>query len=241
MTKRKAVVTKEEEIELNESEEPKPKTKKIDFDKPAEEIDDELIHTKQPKPHSQVPDKYIKDLTEEDRLVIIKNYSDGFENDHYTIKMLKNGGFNIYRKKTGRPTSIDDSIIKRATSVKGRVGNQSTEQFALESIMKLNQKISKIKDKQKKLKKKYKRIKSDIYVDDEDDTQKPQIEKVEEKTQEEIVEEPEPKNIPQKEVQQEDAPPKGTPPRNQHSNSAQLQRKMTLREILLLRQQQMRF
>ena len=104
MSKRKAVATKEEEIELNEAEDegplvldtkcpkPKPKTKKIDFDKPAEEIDDELIHTKQPKPHSQVPDKYIKDLTEDDRLIILKNYSEGFDNDHYTIKSMKNGG-----------------------------------------------------------------------------------------------------------------------------------------------------
>ena len=166
----------------------------------------------------------------------MKNHSEGFENDHYTVKMLKNGGVNICRKRTGRPTSIDESIIKSATSVKGRIGNQSTEQFTLESIMKLSGKISKIKDKQKRLKKKYKRIKSDIYVDDEDDTTKPQAEKVEEEQPEEVVEE-QPKNIPQKEVQQEDAPP----PRNQHSNSAQIQRKMTLREILLLRQQQMRY
>ena len=165
----------------------------------------------------------------------MKNHSEGFENDHYTVKMLKNGGVNICRKRTGRPTSIDESIIKSATSVKGRIENQSTEQFTLESIMKLNQKISKIKDKQKKLKKKYKRIKSDIYVDDEDDV--PKADKVEEiQPKEEIVEDVEPKNVPQKEVQQENAPP-----RNQHSNSAQLQKKMTLREILLLRQQQMRF
>ena len=238
MTKRKAI-PKEEEIELDEveDEKPKPKSKKIDFDKPVEEIDDDLIHVKSSKPHSQVPDRYIKDLTEEDRLVILKNHSEGFENDHYTVKMLKNGGFNICRKKSGRPTSIDDSIIKSATSVKGRIGNQSTEQFTLESIMKMNEKISKIKDKQKRLKKKYKRIKSDIYVDDEDDTVKPQIEKVEEIAQEEIVEEPEPKITPQKEVQQENAPP----PKNQPSNSAQIQRKMTLREILLLRQQQARY
>ena len=72
MTKRKAIPNKEEEIELDEVEapeiKPKAKPKKIDFDKPVEEIDDELVHSRptvesdlrSSKPHSQVPDMYIR-------------------------------------------------------------------------------------------------------------------------------------------------------------------------------------
>ena len=121
--------------------------------------------------YGQVPDKYVKDLTPDERAIIIKNYSDGIKNDNYEVKMLKNGNPSISRKRGGKPRNINDDIIKEAGKVSGRVGNLTTEQFMIKNFIDLENKFTKLKTKQKRLRKKYKKLKGDIYVDDEDDAE----------------------------------------------------------------------
>ena len=123
---------------------------------------------KQSVSNGQVPDKYIKNLTDEDRAIIVKNYADGIQNDNYDVKILRGGSVSITRKRGGKPKSIDEELIKEAGKTHGKVGNMTTEQFMIERFLNLEGKFSKLKNKQKRLKKKYRKIKGDIYVNDEE-------------------------------------------------------------------------
>lgn len=135
------------------------------FDSDDENENDE---TNGKSSYGQVQDKLVKDLTADERTIILKNYSDGIKNDNYEVRMLKNGNPSITRKRGGKPKNINDEIVKEASKVSGRVGNMTTEQFMIQNFIDLENKFTKMKSKQKRLKKKYKKLKGDIYVDDED-------------------------------------------------------------------------
>jgi len=246
MSKRKAVANKEEEIKLNGDD------INVEDEVTEEEIKNESERLKSKfksepdeknKSFGSVPDKLVKDLSKDERTLILKNYTDGVENENFNVKTLKNGGISIIRKRTGKVKTLNDEIVKKATSIPGKVGELSTEQFMLNHFMNLERDFDKLKSKQKRLKKKYKRIKSDIYVNDDDDEivmpeGRPQSgldknvndenEKVEEKKVEKVEE---PKHV------NDDKPP----PQQQIRQTNTINRKLTLREILLLRQQQQRY
>ena len=132
--------------------------------------DDEEVQAKEQVKASngQVPDKYLKNLTDEDRAIIIKNYADGIQNDNYDVRILKGGSPSITRKRGGKPKTIDDEILREVGKTRGSVGNLTTEQFMIKNFIDLESKFSKLKSKQKRLKKKYRKIKGDIYVNDEE-------------------------------------------------------------------------
>ena len=242
MTKRKAIATKEEEIVLNVKDD----VINVEDEVTEEEIKNESERLKSKfksepneknKSFGSVPDKLVKNLTPDERTLILKNYTDGVENENFDVKTLKNGGINIIRKRTGKVKSLNDEIIKQVTSVPGKVGQLSTEQFMLNHFMNLEREFDKLKTKQKRLKKKYKRIKTDIYVNDDDDEivvekNENENEKVEDKVEEKVVE----KVI--EEPVKDDKPPVQRP---NHQISTTINRKLTLREILLLRQQGQRY
>ena len=244
MTKRKAIPpSKEEEIKLNED------VINVEDEVTEEEIKNESERLKSKfksdpveknKSFGSVPDKLVKNLNDDERTLILKNYTDGVENENFNVNILKNGGVNITRKRTGKVKSLNDEIIKQVTSIPGKVGQLSTEQFMLSHFMNLEREFDKLKTKQKRLKKKYKRIKSDIYVNDDDDEividksvdEKEKVgvddhEKVKEKVEEKVVAEP---------VNDNNKPTYQQPV---YQNNV-INRKLTLRETLLLRQQQQR-
>jgi len=238
MTKRKAIPNKEEEIKLNGDD------INVEDEVTEDEIKNESERLKSKfktdpveknKSFGSVPDKLVKNLTSDERTLILKNYTDGVENENFNVNILKNGGVNITRKRSGKVKTLNDEIIKQATSTPGKVGQLSTEQFMLNHFMGLEREFDKLKTKQKRLKKKYKRIKSDIYVNDDDEividknVNENENEKVEEKAkvEEKVVEEP----------VKDDKTPVQRP--NYQTNT--INRKLTLREILLLRQQQQRY
>ena len=134
----------------------------------SDDESDSNVGNNEKSSYGQVMDKYVRDLTQDERAIIIKNYTDGIKNDNYDVKMLKNGNPSITRKRGGKPKSINDEIIKEAGKTSGRVGNLTTEQFMIQNFLDLENRFTKMKSKQKRLKKKYKKLKGDIYVDDEE-------------------------------------------------------------------------
>ena len=134
----------------------------------SDDESDSNVGNNEKSSYGQVMDKYVRDLTQDERAIIIKNYTDGIKNDNYDVKMLKNGNPSITRKRGGKPKSINDEIIKEAGKTSGRVGNLTTEQFMIQNFLDLENRFTKMKSKQKRLKKKYKKLKGDIYIDNEE-------------------------------------------------------------------------
>ena len=241
MTKRKAIPSKEEEIKLNGDD------INVEDEVTEEEIKNESERLKSKfknepieknKSFGSVPDKLVKDLTSDERTLILKNYTDGVENEKFNVNILKNGSVNITRKRSGKVKTLNDEIVEKVTSASGKNGQLLSDQYMLHHVLNLERKFDKLKTKQKRLRKKYKRIKSDIYVNDDDDeividknvnvneNENEKVE-VEEKMVEKVVEEPvkDDKPAPQQQIRQTNT----------------INRKLTLREILLLRQQGQRY
>ena len=104
MTKRKAIPSKEEEIKLNGDD------INVEDEVTEDEIKNESERLKSKfksepieknKSFGSVPDKLVKNLTSDERTLILKNYTDGVENENFNVNILKNGGVNITRKRSG--------------------------------------------------------------------------------------------------------------------------------------------
>ena len=186
-----------------------------------------------------VPDKLVRDLTNDERALLIKNYTDGVENDNFNVKQLKSGNMSITRKRKGEVKTLDDVVAKTVVkSNGGKVGNMTNEQMLIQNMLEIERKLERERLKRKRLQKKYKKMKSDIYEDDGKGGDDEEIiinqkveDKVEEKVEEIVVEpvkeEPKVEEVVKQSVQQPREAPRPT-----------LQRKMTVREMLLLRAQQ---
>jgi len=109
----------------------------------------------------QINDKLIKDLTNEERNIIISNHSNGIENTNFIVKTLKNGNISINRRSHSK---LKVDTPKNNDEIKVEHNNNSL----FNNILELQSKYDKLHLKQKKLKKKYKKLKSDIYVDNND-------------------------------------------------------------------------
>ena len=182
-----------------------------------------------------VPDKLVKDLTNDERTLLIKNYTDGVDNDNFNVKQLKNGNISITRKRSGKVKTLDDDVAKKVVNSNGgKVGNMTNEQMMIQNLLEIERKLERERLKRKRLQKKYKKMKSDIYEDNErgdDDDEviinQPVEEKVEKVVVEPVKEEPKVEEVVKMSVQQ---------PRE--ASRQTIQRKMTVREMLLLRAQQ---
>ena len=117
----------------------------------------------------KIEKKAVKDLTAEEREIIIANAKNGVENEHFDVKFLKNGNSRIVAKKSKAPT-ISQKVIKNNNDGKVYLSN---DQLLMEHIMELNSRLDKLSVKHKKLKKKYRHLKNDIYVDVDDSSNEP--------------------------------------------------------------------
>ena len=237
MSKKKVVenVERDVKVELDKGDEI------IDLDLPPEE--EEALRQKEierlngksqnegSKVFGSVPDKLVKNLTGDERTLILKNYIDKVDNDNFNVRQLKNGNFSITRKRTGKVKSLDDDIIKKATGVANKSGgNMTNEQMLIQNIIDMEKRLERESMKRKILKRKYKKMKSDIYVDDEENENEiiispndskddePEVEKVVEK-----VDEPVSNHV--------------EPPKNSNYNRS-IRQKLSYRDQLLLRAQQ---
>ena len=188
-----------------------------------------------------VPDKFVKDLTTDERVLLEKNFLDGIENDNFNVKRLKSGNISITRKRSGKVKTIDDAVVK-SVSGNGFVNGGSkitNEQMMIGHLIDIEKKLEKERLKRKRLQKKYRKIKNDIYEDSgngEDEiiinhsVERDSNEKEEDK----VVEKPVEDKVIEKPIERVVEPE----PKNNFIQPKQtIQRKMTVREMLLLRVQ----
>ena len=109
----------------------------------------------------KIEKKAVKDLTVEEREIIIANAKNGIENEHFDVKFLKNGNSRIVAKKSKTQT-VTQKVIKNNNDGKVYLSN---DQLLMEHIIELNSRLDKLSVKHKKLKKKYRHLKNDIYED----------------------------------------------------------------------------
>ena len=150
----------------------------------------------------QIEEKPIKNLTEDERLIIIQNYKNGIDNENYDVKIMKNGGTRIMKKKKPKQ-NLSQKFINNE-KVNERVNDKvylSDNQLLMEHIFELNNRLNKLQNKQKKLKKKYHKIKTDLYEDVDEVVEQKQVEEcqqaglsskseVEQKIDEQIIKQP---------------------------------------------------
>ena len=111
--------------------------------------------------------KPIKQLTKEEKDIIINNAKNGIENDYYDVKLFKNGNARIVLKKD-KPQTISQKYINNNDNDNKNNDNKvylSNDQLLMEHIIELHSQLNRLQGKQKKLKKKYHNLKNDIYED----------------------------------------------------------------------------
>jgi len=118
----------------------------------------------------QVPDikaKTVKELTDEERQIIINNAKAGIETPNFEVKFFKNGNARIVKKKA-KPLSVAQKALQNqpVAQLPETKVCLSNDQLLMEHIIELNTKFDKLYSKHKKLKKKYYDLRDDIYVDD---------------------------------------------------------------------------
>ncbi|KAH0786552.1 hypothetical protein GPJ56_009623 [Histomonas meleagridis] len=112
----------------------------------------------------KITKKAVKDLTQEEKEIIIANAKKGIENEFFDVKFFKNGNARVTAKKSKTPT-VSQKIIKNNNDGKVYLSN---DQLLMEHIIELNSRLDKLTGKHKKLKKKYHRLRDDIYIDAEE-------------------------------------------------------------------------
>ena len=124
-------------------------------------IEDEPKDEPKPSPEPvQVGDKSVKELTNEERSLLIANAKNGLENDFFKVAFDKHGRPRISKKKAPKQTTAAKIIEKRSPSM-------TTEQLLIEHVIGLESELSTLTQKHKNLKKKYKRMYEDVNIDDE--------------------------------------------------------------------------
>ena len=114
--------------------------------------------------------KPIKDLTQEEKDIIINNAKNGIDNDYYDVKLFKNGNSRIVLKKD-KPLTVSQKYINNNDKNLNNNNSKvylSNDQLLMEHIIELHSQLNKLQGKQKKLKKKYHNLKHDIYEDIDD-------------------------------------------------------------------------
>ena len=109
----------------------------------------------------QILSKKIKDLTNEERSIIINNAKNGIDNEFYKVQFYKNGSSRITKRKAPRESTSEKLIKNHSPSL-------TTEQLLMEHVIGLESQIATMRQKQKRLKNNYRQLYQDIYVEDED-------------------------------------------------------------------------
>ena len=102
--------------------------------------------------------KKVKDLTTEERMVLINEAKNGIENPFFKVQFYKNGNSRIIKRKQPIQQTSEKIIKTKAPSL-------TTEQLLMEHVIGLESQLATMKQKQKKLKRKYNSLYQDIYVD----------------------------------------------------------------------------
>ncbi|KAH0798577.1 uncharacterized protein GO595_008442 [Histomonas meleagridis] len=129
-----------------------------------EKTSDVKITKKAVSPRLDPSKRSVKDLTQEEKEIIIANAKKGIENEFFDVKFFKNGNARVIAKKSKTPT-VSQKVIKNNNDGKVYLSN---DQLLMEHIIELNSRLDKLTGKHKKLKKKYRSLKNDIYIDSEE-------------------------------------------------------------------------
>jgi len=115
----------------------------------------------------EIKAKTVKELTDEERQIIINNAKAGIDTPNFEVKFFKNGNTRIVKKKA-KPLSVAQKALQNqpVTQMPEAKVCLSNDQLLMEHIIELNAKFDKLYSKHKKLKKKYYNLRDDIYVDD---------------------------------------------------------------------------
>lgn len=124
-----------------------------------------------------VAKKNLRDLSEDEKNIIISNARKGIDQPFYDIKDLKNGKTIITRKKKTTPSTAQKVISSSSSSKKKSTTSSNNEiqkayytdnQLLFEHIIELNSKVDKLMNKHKKLKRRYQTLQNDLYIEDDD-------------------------------------------------------------------------
>lgn len=132
------------------------------------EQDIEIEKEEEPEEHV-ITAKKVSDLTQEDRDYLLNCAKNGIENDHFEVKIFKNGNHKIVLRKPPKK-SIAQKTIENKSAV------MTNDQLLMEHVIDLESRFKAIEIKHKKLKKKYKNLKQDLYIDAEEEN--PPVEEV---------------------------------------------------------------
>ena len=128
----------------------------------------------------QVGNKSVKELTNEERSILIANAKNGQDNEFFKVAFDKSGRPKITKKKAPKQTNTAKIVEKIAPTM-------TTEQLLMEHVINLESQISALTQKHKNLKKKYKMLYEDVYIDDDSLYNQQQIQ---EQKQQEVQPEP---------------------------------------------------
>jgi len=155
-------------------------------------------------PKASVPDvqnpeikaKTVKDLTDEERQIIINNAKAGIDTPNFEVRFFKNGNSRIVKKKA-KPLTVTQKVLQSQPVNETKTDKVclSNDQLLMEHIIELNSKFDKLYTKHKKLKKKYYNLRDDIYVDDNEIESPTDIEPQRSEPQQEQPEPESPKHV----------------------------------------------
>ena len=128
-----------------------------------EQVIDENIEETPKSEQIEITQKKVKELTDDEKMLIIENAKNGVENQYFDVIFAKNGKHRIVLKKQPKQTVAQQQINSRGSML-------TNDQLLLEHVLDLEARFAKMEMKTKKLKKKYKNLKHDIYVDTDEET-----------------------------------------------------------------------
>ncbi len=137
----------------------------------AEDTSEEMPATPSVK---DIPRRRIADLSNDEREILIAAAKRGEFNDHYKVKLFKNGNSRIVKNGSSldyTPTVEPHRMPHAAASPTSTTPQQnsstlSNDQFLMQHIIGLEARFTKMAMKHKRLKNKYLELESSIYADD---------------------------------------------------------------------------
>ena len=158
--------------------------------------ENEAIEDK-PEPETapaEITDKKVKELSNEERSVLISNAKNGIDNQFFKVSFGKDGKPKITKRRAPKENTATKIINKRAPSM-------STEQLLMEHVINLESQLATMRQKQKNLKRRYKDMYQDVYVNEEDYSNSISANMTPTTSKEEPEEQIQPNNLPEQPVQ----------------------------------------
>ena len=162
-------------IDLNSKEDSKGDVEDTDLNEQPSKPESSEDAPRSDQSNKFVVKKNLRDLSEDEKNLIISNARAGIDQPYYDIKDLKNGKTIITRKKKTTPTTSQKVISSSSKTKKSSTSNGENQkayytdnQLLFEHIIELNSKVDKLMNKHKKLKRRYQTLQNDLYIEDED-------------------------------------------------------------------------